>query len=151
MTDKEIIERAKEAEKRTGFGKLVHSPISKGVNSAFGIGFIEGMVEYRNSMQEEPVSEDMWEVSKQYALRQVLASTDTEMSEQEYLNLRLFSGFELAVAHKDGANWQKRVLVKWLKTESDFLFKELHEGNGDLAKRYRAELYKEIIAKLKDM
>jgi hypothetical protein len=55
MTDKEIVERAKEAEKRTGFGELVHSPISKGVNSAYGIGFIEGMVEYRNSLQEEPV------------------------------------------------------------------------------------------------
>jgi hypothetical protein len=57
MTDKEIIERAKEAEKRTCFGELVHSPISKGVNSAFGIGFIEGMVEYRNSLQE-PASID---------------------------------------------------------------------------------------------
>ena len=56
MTDKEIVERAKEAEKRTGFGELVHSPISKGVNSAYGIGFIEGMVEYRNSLQKEPVS-----------------------------------------------------------------------------------------------
>ena len=55
MTDKEIVERAKKAEKRTGFGELVHSPISKGVNSAFGIGFIEGMVEYRNSLQEEHV------------------------------------------------------------------------------------------------
>lgn len=57
---------------------------------------------------QEPVSEDMWEASKQYALRQVLASTDAEMSEQDYLGLRLFSGFELAVAHKDGAQWQKQ-------------------------------------------
>lgn len=37
MTDKEIVEKAKEAEKKTGFGELVHSPISKGVNSAYGI------------------------------------------------------------------------------------------------------------------
>ena len=70
MTNKEIVERAKEAEKRTGFGELVHSPISKGVNSAFGIGFIEGMVEYRNSMQNKPVSEDLVEfineLSKQF-------------------------------------------------------------------------------------
>ena len=56
MTDEEIVKRAKEAEKRTGFGELAHSPISKGVNSAYGTGFIEGMVEYRNSLQEEPVS-----------------------------------------------------------------------------------------------
>lgn len=54
MTDEEIVERAKEAEKRTGFGELVHRPVSKGVNSAYGVGFIEGMVEYRSSMQEEP-------------------------------------------------------------------------------------------------
>ena len=65
MTDEEIVERAKEAEKRTGFGELVHSPISKGVNSAYGIGFIEGMVEYRNSLQEEPVSEDLEEAAKE--------------------------------------------------------------------------------------
>ena len=43
MTDEEIVKRAKEAGKRTGFGVLVHSPISKGVNSAYGIGFIEGI------------------------------------------------------------------------------------------------------------
>lgn len=61
---------------------------------------------------EEPVSEALWEASKQYALRQVLASTDTEMSEQAYLSLRLFSGFELAVAHKDGAKWQKQQIKK---------------------------------------
>lgn len=64
--------------------------------------------------QQEPVSEDTWEASKQYALRQVLASTETKMSEQAYLGLRLFSGLELAVAHKDGANWQKSQDVKLL-------------------------------------
>lgn len=64
--------------------------------------------------KEEPVSEDTWEASKQYTLRQVLASTDAEMSEQAYLNLRLFSGFELAVAHKDGAQWQKEQIIKRL-------------------------------------
>ncbi len=67
MTDKEIVERAKEAEKKTGFGELVHSPISKGVNSAYGIGFIEGMVEYRNLLQEEPVSEELEEAAFDYA------------------------------------------------------------------------------------
>ena len=66
MTDKEIVERAKEAEKRTGFGELVHSPISKGVNSAYGIGFIEGMAEYRNSLQQESVSEDLKEAANAY-------------------------------------------------------------------------------------
>ena len=74
----------------------------------------------RVAKKEKPVSEDIWEASKQYALRQVLASTDTKMSEQAYLDLRLFSGFELAVAHKDGAKWQRqreREAVKMAKKD----------------------------------
>ena len=70
--------------------------------------------EYAKGLTSEvtsEVSEDMWEASKQYALRQVLASTDTKMSEQAYLDLRLFSGFELAVAHKDGAMWKKEQMM----------------------------------------
>ena len=73
------------------------------------------MENFINSMQEEPVSEDMWEASKQYALRQVFASTDAVMTEQAYLSLKLFSGFEIAVAHKDGANWQKEQMIKEAK------------------------------------
>lgn len=42
MTDEQIVEAAKKAEQKTGFGELVHSQISRGVNSAFGIGFLEG-------------------------------------------------------------------------------------------------------------
>ena len=51
MTDEWIVEKAKEAGKREGvFSDLVHSPKSRGVNSAYGIGFIDGMVEYRESL-----------------------------------------------------------------------------------------------------
>lgn len=49
-SDEWIVEQAKEAEKRTQFGELVYSKLSKGVNSAYGIGFIEGMVAYRESI-----------------------------------------------------------------------------------------------------
>lgn len=54
MTDEEIIKRAKEAGKRTEFSSLVTSSKSKGVNSPYGIGFIDGMVEYRESMWHKP-------------------------------------------------------------------------------------------------
>lgn len=77
---------------------------------------------YWEMLGEEPVSEDMWEASKQYALRQVLASTDAEMTEQAYLSLKLFSGFEIAVAHKDGANWQKEQDKQWLAEEHKHIF-----------------------------
>ena len=82
MTDKEIVERAKEAEKRTGFGELVHSPISKGVNSAYGIGFIEGMVEYRNSLQQESASEDLEEAAKNHAAERYKATRDMVLAEK---------------------------------------------------------------------
>lgn len=42
--NKEIVLAAKAAEKSTGFGELVHSKESRGVNSAYGIGFLEGAV-----------------------------------------------------------------------------------------------------------
>lgn len=88
----------KDAEKRNHYLKMVEE--------------YDDILRYIDSSPSEPVSEALWEASKQYALRQVLASTDTEMSEQAYLSLRLFSGFELAVAHKDGAKWQKEQMMK---------------------------------------
>jgi hypothetical protein len=42
FTDEQIVEAAKKAEQKTGFGELVHSQVSRGVHSAFGIGFLEG-------------------------------------------------------------------------------------------------------------
>lgn len=104
MTDKEIVERAKEAEKRTGFGELVHSPISKGVNSAFGMGFIEGMVEYRNSLQEELGSEGFEEAIEQSFIYHENRGDDFRCDEQIETSYR--NGFEA------GANWQKEQMMK---------------------------------------
>ena len=42
ITDEEIINAAKEHEQGFGFGRLVNSKVSRGVNSAYGIGFLEG-------------------------------------------------------------------------------------------------------------
>lgn len=42
MTNEEIVNAAKEHEKRSGFGELAKSELSKGVNSAYGIGFLDG-------------------------------------------------------------------------------------------------------------
>ena len=100
MTDKEITERAKEAEKRTSFGELVHSPLSRGVNSAYGIGFIEGMVEYRNSLQEKHVSEDLEEVSDKYG----------KNIESNYSN-DMFDRGDIMKAFEDGAQWQREQMM----------------------------------------
>lgn len=42
MTNEEIVNAAKEHEKRSGFGELAKSELSRGVNSAYGIGFLDG-------------------------------------------------------------------------------------------------------------
>ena len=50
MTDEMIVAAAKEHGQHTEFKKIVGSPISRGVNSAYGIGFLEGAVWYRDSI-----------------------------------------------------------------------------------------------------
>ena len=42
ITDEQIVEAAKEQENKRGFGRIVGSPVSHGVNSAYGIGFLDG-------------------------------------------------------------------------------------------------------------
>ena len=51
LTDERIVEEAKAAGKKIGFCELVSK--AKGVNSAYGIGFIEGMVKYRELMTQD--------------------------------------------------------------------------------------------------
>ena len=55
MTDEQIVEAAKSAGKKTEFGKLVRSKVSRGVNSAYGIGFLEGAEWARWQMMKEAV------------------------------------------------------------------------------------------------
>lgn len=59
MTDEQIVEAAKSAEKKTEFGELVHSKVSRGVNSAYGIGFLEGAEWTREQMLKEAVEADV--------------------------------------------------------------------------------------------
>jgi len=42
--EEQIVKAAKAKEEKTDFCELVKSPVSRGVNSAFGIGFLEGAV-----------------------------------------------------------------------------------------------------------
>lgn len=107
MTDEEIVKRAKDAEERTGFGKLVHSQISKGVNSAYGIGYIEGMEDYRNSLQEDSVSEELDEEIRKYLID--FKGYPHVMDEEEKNMIKMARHF---------ANWQKQQMIdkacEWL-------------------------------------
>ena len=60
MTDKEIVMAAKTAEKKTEFGELVHSKVSRGVNSAYGIGFLEGAEWTREQMLKGAVEGEVY-------------------------------------------------------------------------------------------
>lgn len=132
MTDKEKI-RAEIIKRRKAIPK---EESDKRLCAVYGgIAFeLTEILNFIDSMPEESVSEVLWEASKEYALRQVLASTDTEMTEQAYLDLKLFSGFEIAVAHKDGANWQKQQMMKEAE-DGLVVCNELTHGYKDIAMR----------------
>lgn len=49
----EIVKAAAENGKKTDFCDLVHSPLSRGVNSPYGIGFIDGAVWADKTMIEK--------------------------------------------------------------------------------------------------
>ena len=117
-------------------------------------------------MNEEQVKEVMAEVAekaKAYTAAQkaeVAAAKGLEAAAADYAYIPTKSadsaidGYvdaKIEAAFKAGALWDREGLIQWLSTESEFLFIECRKGRGDLAKQYRAELYKEIIAKLKDM
>lgn len=55
MTDKQIVDAAKASEKKTEFGELVYSQVSRGVNSAYGIGFLEGAEWAREQMMKDAI------------------------------------------------------------------------------------------------
>lgn len=127
MTDKEIVKRAKDAEKRTGFGELVHSSISKGVNSAYGIGYIEGMVEYRNSLQEEPVSEELEEYSALVADELPQGTALTSNGDFDIASVRKL----IIDACKYGAKWQKEQFEKNRLAACDKMTEEEAEIESD--------------------
>jgi hypothetical protein len=53
ITDEEIVNAAKEHERGFCFGRLVNSKVSRGVNSAYGIGFLEGAEWLRQQIIKE--------------------------------------------------------------------------------------------------
>lgn len=53
ITDEKIVNAAKEHEQGFGFGRLVNSKVSRGVNSAYGIGFLEGAEWLRQQIMKE--------------------------------------------------------------------------------------------------
>jgi hypothetical protein len=53
MTDKEIVDAAKKAEKASEFCELVRSKVSKEIHSAYGIGFLEGAAWARKQYETE--------------------------------------------------------------------------------------------------
>lgn len=77
---------------------------------------LESIKNFIKSMKEEPVNKNILETSKQYALRQVLASTNTRMTEQAYLGICMFNVNELAAAHKDGMLKMKQQMIRDMPT-----------------------------------
>lgn len=101
---------------------------------------VDYMLKFRSiidSLQEEPVSDDLEKAAEESA---------RIWRGEKWMDGGHIKGF------KAGAQWQKEKLVTWLTRESDFLIQELKKGNKayGLPEQYRAQLYKEIVNKLKE-
>ena len=44
------------------------------------------------------------QIAEKYALSQVLICTDTKMTRQAYLSIKMFNGYDVACGYKDGVN-----------------------------------------------
>lgn len=115
--------------------KLIHNKWYCEENTVLAL---EDVKNFINSLQEEPVSEDLKVAAQEYEQnrKDYDATSDNEIVRR---------------AFKAGAKWQKEKLTAWLKREADFLIQELKKGNKayGMAEQYRAQLYKEIINKIK--
>lgn len=91
MTDEQIVEAAKSAEKQTEFGELVHSKVSRGVNSAYGIGFLEG-AEWARRQMKDLTWQDIKRIVK--IADDLLENNPRPRSEEEYYT-RVLEEFNL--------------------------------------------------------
>ena len=96
--------------------------------------------------QKEPVSEDLEEVSKEYADKNYAEWLDFCSGDERD------DHYPISEAFRAGAQWQNNKLVKWLTSEADYLIEELKKGNRayGLAEQYRAQLYREVVNKIKE-
>lgn len=102
-----------EEESCDGEVKVCEGGIDYTVDQCFGVGMsFDTMAKIVDYLRKESVSEDLEEAAKEYAIEQVLCSTDTRMTEQAYLGIRLFNGYDLACAYKDGAENQREQMMK---------------------------------------
>ena len=63
--EEEIVQAAKEYEQSTTFGDIVLSKLSRGVNSACGIGFLEGAVWADNHLWKPADGDDLPEIDRE--------------------------------------------------------------------------------------
>ena len=54
-------------------------------------------------------------MAEEYALSQVLSCTDTKMTQQAYLSIRMFNGYDVACGYKDGANYVLEKIEDYLE------------------------------------
>ena len=92
------------------------------------------------TMDEEPVSDELEEAAMMH-YKDVMEYEAKTRLKPAYMT-----------SFKAGAKWQKEKLIRWLKSEADYLLGELKKGNKayGLTEQYRAQLYKEIVNKMMD-
>lgn len=84
--EEEIINAAKEHGKQTFFCDLVKSASSKGVNSAYGLGFIEGAVWADNNPSQKALAKEMYRLGYTITLNgDIIPRAEEEKAMKSYI------------------------------------------------------------------
>lgn len=71
--------------------------------------------------------------------------------EGKMMELTKFDGYAMLEAVEFGANWKREQLIQQLSAEWEHLLDDCRKGKGGLVMHYQSELYKAMIARLKEM
>lgn len=96
--EEEIINSAKEHGKQTFFCDLVKSASSKGVNSAYGLGFIEGAVWADNNPSQKALAKELYRLGYTITLNgDIIPRAEEEKAMKSYIEYQKSQVIEKAV------------------------------------------------------
>lgn len=113
--NKEIVCVAKNHETQTGFCDLVKSPLSKGVNSAYGLGFIEGAVWADNKPSQQALAKELYRLGYTITLNgDIIPRAEEEKAMKSYIEYQKSQVIDKA------CEWLEENINKYLYINTDW-------------------------------
>lgn len=137
--EEEIINSAKEHGKQTFFCDLVKSASSKGVNSAYGLGFIEGAVWADNNPSQKALAKELYRLGYTITLNgDIIPRAEEEKAMKSYIEYQKSQVIEKAVewlidnfATSEVDDYNQTTVKTWFVDTDEMIedFKKAMEGD----------------------